>query len=161
MTRNTTRCSNRHDLLHLSFTYRGLCITQFHIEAATRGVLWWKLFLEISQNSQEITWARVSFLLKLQAWETLAQVFSCEFCEISKSTYRTPLVAASEHKLHIFGIVILNTKWKDYTSRENLCKKKIAFTTNFACTKLPRGKFNKNLLPEKRKENHVNQTTMI
>ena len=29
--------------------------------------------------------------------ETLAQVFSCEFCEISKSTffYRTPPVAAS------------------------------------------------------------------
>ena len=31
--------------------------------------------------------------------ETLAQVFSCEFCEISKNTffYRTPLVAASEY----------------------------------------------------------------
>ena len=30
--------------------------------------------------------------------ETLAQVFSCEFCKISKSTFfhRTPLVAASE-----------------------------------------------------------------
>ena len=30
--------------------------------------------------------------------ESLAQVFSCEFCEISKNTYfyRTPLVAASE-----------------------------------------------------------------
>ena len=29
--------------------------------------------------------------------ETLAQVFSCEFCEISKNTffYRAPLVAAS------------------------------------------------------------------
>ena len=31
--------------------------------------------------------------------ETLAQVFSCEFCEISKNTlfHRTPLVAASTH----------------------------------------------------------------
>ena len=30
--------------------------------------------------------------------ETLAQVFSCEFCKISKNTfyYKTPLVAASE-----------------------------------------------------------------
>ena len=28
-----------------------------------------KLFLEISQNSQENTCARVSFLKKLQAWE--------------------------------------------------------------------------------------------
>ena len=30
------------------------------------GVLWNKLFLEISQNSQESTCARVSFLIKLQ-----------------------------------------------------------------------------------------------
>ena len=31
--------------------------------------------------------------------ETLAQVFSCEFCEISKNTclHRTPLVVVSEH----------------------------------------------------------------
>ena len=54
-----------------------------------------KVFLEISQNSQENTCARASFLIKLQA---LAQVFSCEFCEISKNTffYRTPLVVAPE-----------------------------------------------------------------
>ena len=63
-----------------------------------------RVFLEISQNSQENTCARVSFLIKLQAEvfnfikkETLAQVFSCEFCEISKNTFfhRTPLAAAS------------------------------------------------------------------
>ena len=63
-----------------------------------------KEFLEIPQNSQENTCTRVSFLIKLQASacnfikiETLAQVFSCEFCEISKNTfsYRTPSVAAS------------------------------------------------------------------
>ena len=50
------------------------------------GVLLKKVFLEISQNSQENTCARVSFLIKLQ---TLAQVFSCEFCEISKNTFFT------------------------------------------------------------------------
>ena len=65
-----------------------------------------KLFLEISQNSQENTHPKVSLLLKLQETasagnfikkETLAQEFSCEFCEISKNTFscRTPLVAAS------------------------------------------------------------------
>ena len=63
-----------------------------------------KVFLEISQNLQENTCARVSFLIKLQSppatlfkKKTLAQVFSREFCEISKNTffYRTPLVAAS------------------------------------------------------------------
>ena len=36
--------------------------------------------------------------------ETLAQVFSCEFCEISKNTYlyRRPLVAASVRKMVLF-----------------------------------------------------------
>ena len=61
------------------------------------------MFVEFSQNSQENTCARVS-LIKLQAEasnfikkETLAQVFSCEFSEISqKNVSRTPLVAASE-----------------------------------------------------------------
>ena len=37
------------------------------IEAATEGVPWKKVFLEISLNSQENTCARVSFLIKLQA----------------------------------------------------------------------------------------------
>ena len=59
-----------------------------------------KLFLEISQNSQENTCARASFLIKFSfiKKETLVQVFSCEFCEISKNTfsYRTPPVAAFE-----------------------------------------------------------------
>ena len=36
-------------------------------EAATRGVLWKKVFLKIWQNSQENTFARVYFLIKLQA----------------------------------------------------------------------------------------------
>ena len=62
-----------------------------------------KVFLEISQNSQENTCARLFFhkSCRLQAYkfnkkETLEQVFSCEFCESSKNTfsYRTPLVAA-------------------------------------------------------------------
>ena len=41
--------------------------------AATRGVLRKKVFLDISQN----------FIKK----ETLVQLFSCEFCEISKNTF--------------------------------------------------------------------------
>ena len=54
-----------------------------------------KMFLKIPQNSQENTCVRVSFLTKLQAWgnfvktKTLAQVFSCEFCEIFKNTFFT------------------------------------------------------------------------
>ena len=55
-----------------------------------------KVFLEIPQNSQENTCARVFFFNKVadQACnfikkETLAQVISCEFCEISKNTFFT------------------------------------------------------------------------
>ena len=61
-----------------------------------------KVFLEMPQNSQENTCAKVSFLIRAEAYnfikkETLAQVFSCEFYEISKNTFfdGTPLVAAS------------------------------------------------------------------
>ena len=63
-----------------------------------------KVFLEILQNSQGNTCARASYFIRLQAEacnfikkETLAQVFSCEFCKISKNTFfhRTPSVAAS------------------------------------------------------------------
>ena len=54
-------------------------------------------FLKTLQNLQENTCARVSFLIKLQASrsgpllkkETLALVFSCEFCKMSKSTFLT------------------------------------------------------------------------
>ena len=62
------------------------------------------VFLEILQNSQGNTRARVSFLIKLQSSacnfikkKTLVQVFSCEFGKFSKNTflYRTPPVAAS------------------------------------------------------------------
>ena len=41
-----------------------------------------KVFLKISQNSQENTCAKVSLLIKLQA-----QLFSCEFCEFFKNTF--------------------------------------------------------------------------
>ena len=51
-----------------------------------------KVLLEISQNSRENTCARVSPVPESQACnvikkETLAQVFSCEFCEISKNQF--------------------------------------------------------------------------
>ena len=49
-----------------------------------------KVLLKISQNSQENTCARVSFLIKLQASSTrdsLARVLSSEFYEIFRSTF--------------------------------------------------------------------------
>ena len=66
------------------------------IEAANGSVLLEKPFLEISQNSMENTCARASFVNKVAGAacnfikkETLAQVFSCEFYEISKNTVFT------------------------------------------------------------------------
>ena len=71
-------------------------LTSQGIEAATRGVLYKKVFLEIWQNSQGNTCARASFLIKLQTTpatlikkESLAHVLSYEFCEISKNTFFT------------------------------------------------------------------------
>ena len=70
-------------LTYLSFYW-------LYIEAVIRGVLLKKVFLEISQNSQENSCARVSFLIKLQASisnffqkQTLVQLFSFELCGIS------------------------------------------------------------------------------
>ena len=61
------------------------------------------MFLEISENSQENTCARVFF--NKVAGDSGTGVF-CEFSEISKNTffYRTPLVAAS----------VLKAQFKNY-----------------------------------------------
>ena len=59
------------------FGPQGRCFRSNHRRCSVKkGVL--RNFLE---NSQESTCARASFLIKL------AQVFSCEFCEISKNTF--------------------------------------------------------------------------
>ena len=56
------------------------------IEAVVRRCYVKKVFLEILQNSQENTCARRSFLIKLYAWD-LAQMFSCQFCEILRKPF--------------------------------------------------------------------------
>ena len=71
--------------------------------------------------------AKVATLFKK---ETMAQVFSCEFCEISKNTfsYRTPLVAASEPLIwtfftqyflsffsHIFQLPFILSPWFSFS----------------------------------------------
>ena len=73
----------------LQVHYKWLLTYTIFAEAAARGVLWKKVFLEISQNSQESTCVIVSFLIKLQASETLTQVFYCEFYETSKTNFFT------------------------------------------------------------------------
>ena len=80
----------------LSSIYDGSFLGKY-IRSSQRKYSVKKIFLEISQNSQENTCARVSFFNKvtdlrpqacnLVKKETLAQVFYCEFCEISKNTF--------------------------------------------------------------------------
>ena len=63
-------------------------------EAVARNCSVRKVFLKISQNSKTPVPYACNFIKK----ETLAEVFSCEFGEISRNTfsYRTPPVAASD-----------------------------------------------------------------
>ena len=121
-----------------------------HSEAVVQMCFVKKMFLEIAQNSQENTCTRASFLIKLLAWGQslffnkvaglLAQVFSCEFCGISKNTfsYRTPLVAASEHSLRMF-----------------LINKKIAFTEKRYRVKFSSIKKNLLLIKQKQKNSKI------
>ena len=81
-------------LLH--FWFYSWTFFSYTVEAVDERCSVKKVFLEISQNSQENTCARVPFLINLQPEacnfikkETLAQVFSCEFCEVSKNTFST------------------------------------------------------------------------
>ena len=72
------------------------------------------MFLEISQNLQENTCAKVSFFNKIaDLWlanfikkEALAQVFSFDFCEISKNTFFTEHLrtTASDFRIPTFLI---------------------------------------------------------
>ena len=76
----------------------------------------------MSQNSQENNCTRISFLIKLQAsaWglqscnfikkQTLALVFSCEFCEISKNTFFTEHLWTTASVNQIFFWKLLTRK---------------------------------------------------
>ena len=96
-----TQCSKIWLSIQLFFCATGQMLNIFkrakvfrfaYIEAVVRRCSVKKVFLEISQNSQENTCARVSFLIKLMTCnfikkETRAQVVSCEFC---RKFLRTP-----------------------------------------------------------------------
>ena len=79
-------------------------VYKYSSEAFTQRCSVKKMFLEILQNSQESTCTRVSLLRKLQVpvsiynfikKGTLAQVFSCESCEISKNIFFTEHLLAT------------------------------------------------------------------
>ena len=82
-------------------------------EAVARRCSVKKKCLNILQNLQENTCARVSFLIKLPAQvynfikkETLAQVLSFQFCEISKNTFLKKHLWATASEL------LIAVRWK-------------------------------------------------
>ena len=91
--------------------------------AATRGVLWKKMVLEISQNSPENTCAR-SQACNFIKEEVLAQVFYCEFCNISKNTFFTENLWATASEVV--------TEMLIFTSSRSQMFLKISVLKNFA-----------------------------
>ena len=98
-------------------------------------------------NFAKFTGKHRLFLLKLQAWglqlylkKTLAQVFSCEFCEISKNTfsYRAPLVAASKFIKGLWKVALSSNSFyfEDITSeyqcsfRKGYSAQQLAYNTD-------------------------------
>ena len=93
------------------------------------------MFLKIFQNSQENTCARISFLIKMQAWEqqiyqkrdsgtrpaTLVkkrQVFSYEFCEFN---FYLNLIIEIKTKWKVSDLSFTPNAFKKRNLREKLC----------------------------------------
>ena len=93
--------------IHFRRFYCTFSLNTEYSEAVVRRCFAKKVLLKILQNSLENTCARFTLLIKffnkifLLKKETLAQVFSCEFCNYFKNTffYRTTLVTASEYQI--------------------------------------------------------------
>ena len=93
-------------------------------EAATWGILWEKVFLKMSQNSQENTCAGFPFLIKLQAWGPLWR-FTVNFAKL----FGTPFFAdRSNHWRCSIKKVFLRI-WQN----SQLCQS--LFFSNFGCLK--------------------------
>ena len=96
-TRKNHSSSKRSNTCHINFIFKVNIIMKITVpiifRSSPRGGSVKKVLYNILQNSQKNTCARVSFLIKLQAWgyqkETLAQVFSCEFCKFLRTPFLT------------------------------------------------------------------------
>ena len=109
--------------VHLSFR-NFLCEIEMWVEAeaATRGFLWKKVFLEISKNSQEGTCTRVSFLIKknLRPATLLKNTFwySCfpmNFAKFLRTLfYRTP---PADCFLKLMMNALVKNLWKIFVGK--------------------------------------------
>ena len=99
-----------------------------HIRKQPLEVFCQKVLSELSQYLQENTCAGVSFLIKVQALacnvikkETLAQVFFCEFGQMSKNTFFTDNIRGL--LLHIRKVFGLQTEFLKMSKEEFLISK--------------------------------------
>ena len=78
-----------------------------------------------SRSSRPEVFCNCKFIKK----ESLAQVFSYEFCEFSKSTllHRTPLLAASVFHTKIYDKQVLKKFLSKLTRKQNICTTKVTF----------------------------------
>ena len=92
------RCYNIRPILFVFEAFIKLVFTPVNPQKQSPGVFCNNGVLKNFTKFTGNTCARDSFLIKFIKKESLAQVFSCEFCEFFKNTFfnRTPLVAASE-----------------------------------------------------------------
>ena len=88
-------------------------------EAATRGALYKKVFLEVSQN----------------LWN-LVQVFSCEICEIYRNTFFTERVCTTAFVVSKTSYTFVVSEGKTNLSKERLNKGRIFLWFEFSVTLL-------------------------
>ena len=119
-------------LFHREFPQRKLVVSN------VGWLILWSIHQRRSKGvlrCSKVSCGRVSFLIKLQACacnfvktETLAQVFSCEFCEISKNTFFTEQLQTTTSA---FCGIILKSATYDCDSKSELWLKKDR-TTKFS-----------------------------
>ena len=75
-----------------AFSSPAITLKETLIEAATGGVVSENVFSEISQNTQENTFAQVSFLIKVHDYEIFKNIFDVCFCiETSLPSFKPPI----------------------------------------------------------------------
>ena len=91
----------------------GCLFYRYHYRSSYQRCSVNKVFLEISQNSQENTFARDSSFNKVAGLyrsfiqkETLARAFSCEFCEISTHTSGQKLLTTFGKRLSLLNYLL-------------------------------------------------------
>ena len=92
------------------------------------------MFLELSQNSQENTCARVSFLIELQAWEISKNMFFTEHLRVTASVLTMQFLSFCRSKYPKFfpaGPFFLYWSWNVYQNSHALTNSSLKTCTKW------------------------------